>query len=273
MGLDFPRFDYNLELWGEQGRDGAGWARWGMEIRAPGECVGGLWHARAKGQSPVVGCGSCSSCLSSAGCCNPSPCDRCCPHHREVLTTNPKVGVHTRLTDEVEAWKIQASLAMVREMGAPWIVEYFPWAYIEPERGKFTWDHSDTVISDAENQGLTVIARLGMVPDWARPDPRAMETTFTYLAPERYADFAAFVGAFVARYRDSVAHIIVWNEPNLSFEWGYRPVDPAAYVALLRAVTPAAHVANPDVVVLGGALAPTLETSRQRSRAQRPRIP
>ncbi len=63
-----------------------------------------------------------------------------------------EVGVHTRLTDEVEAWKIQASLAMVREMGAPWIVEYFPWACIEPERGKFTWDHSDTVISDAENQ-------------------------------------------------------------------------------------------------------------------------
>ncbi len=189
----------------------------------------------------------------------PQPLRQVLPPPQAVLTENPKVGVHTRLTDEVEAWKIQASLAMVREMGAPWIVEYFPWAYIEPERGRFTWDHSDTVISDAENQGLTVIARLGMVPDWARPDPREMETTFTYLAPERYADFAAFVGAFVARYRDSVAHIIVWNEPNLSFEWGYRPVDPAAYVALLRAVTPAAHAANPDVVVLGGALAPTLE--------------
>ncbi len=181
------------------------------------------------------------------------------PPPQAVLTTNSKVGVHTRLTDEVEAWKIQTSLAMVREMGSPWIVEYFPWAYIEPEPGKYTWEHSDTVLSHAENQGLTVIARLGMVPAWARPDPREMQTTDTYLAPERYADFAEFASAFVSRYRDTVDHIIVWNEPNLSFEWGFRPVDPAAYVALLRIVTPAAHAANPDVVVLGGALAPTLE--------------
>ncbi|MEK7312761.1 MAG: hypothetical protein AAB382_12375, partial [Chloroflexota bacterium] len=41
-----------------------------------------------------------------------------------VQTTHPKVCVHTRLTDEVEEWKIQRSLAMVREMGAPTIVEY-----------------------------------------------------------------------------------------------------------------------------------------------------
>ena len=29
-----------------------------------------------------------------------------------VQTSNTKVGVHTRLTDEVEEWKIQRSLAM-----------------------------------------------------------------------------------------------------------------------------------------------------------------
>ena len=54
-------------------------------------------------------------------------------------------------------------------------------------------------------------------------------------------------------------HVIIWNEPNLSFEWGYRPVDPEGYVELLRAVYPRARAANPDVVVLAGALAPTLE--------------
>jgi len=51
------------------------------------------------------------------------------PTPREVVTTNPKIGVHTRLTDEVEMWKIQATMSLVREMGAPWIVEYFPWAW------------------------------------------------------------------------------------------------------------------------------------------------
>jgi len=178
---------------------------------------------------------------------------------QQVVTTNPIVGVHTRLTDEVEEWKIQHTLQMVREMGAPWVVEYFPWPYIEPEEGEFTWDHSDLVVEHAEHQGLTLIARLGWVPAWARPKPAEQETTLTYLDAEHYADFANFVAAFVARYRGRVDHVIVWNEPNLSFEWGYRPVDPAGYVELLQTVYPRAHQANPEVVVLAGALAPTLE--------------
>lgn len=178
---------------------------------------------------------------------------------QQVVTTNPLVGIHTRLTDEVEEWKIQRTLQMVREMGAPWIVEYFPWPYIEPAEGKFNWRHSDTVIEQAENQGLTVIARLGWVPGWARPDSDEQETTLTYLDSGHYDDFAAFVAAFVARYRGRVNHVIIWNEPNLSFEWGYRPVDPLGYVKLLRTVYPLAHAANPDLVVLAGALAPTLE--------------
>ena len=178
---------------------------------------------------------------------------------QQVVTTNPIAGVHTRLTDEVEEWKIQLTLQMVRELGTPWIVEYFPWPYLEPEKGEFTWGHSDTVIQHAENQGLTVIARLGWVPAWARPDPDEQETTLTYLDADHYADFADFVAAFVARYRGRVNHVILWNEPNLSFEWGYRPVDPEGYVELLRTVYPRAHAANPDVVVLAGALAPTLE--------------
>ena len=97
----------------------------------------------------------------------------------------------------MEEWKIQRSLAMVREMGSPWIVEYFPWAYIEPEPGRYAWEHSDQVIEHARNQGLTVIARLGMVPGWARPDPDEQETTATYLDEDHYADFANFAATFV----------------------------------------------------------------------------
>lgn len=181
------------------------------------------------------------------------------PPQQQVQTSNSKVGVHTRLTDEVEEWKIQRSLSLVREMGAPWIVEYFPWAYIESTPEQYGWDHSDDVVAHATNQGLTVIARLGMTPDWARPLPAEQETTFTYLDQAHYADFARFVAAFAEHYRGKITHIIIWNEPNLSFEWGYRPVDPSAYVDLLRLVYSAAHAANPDVVILAGALAPTLE--------------
>ena len=174
-------------------------------------------------------------------------------------TRNPKAGVHTRLTDEAAPWKIQRTTQLVREMGAPWIVEFFPWAYIESGKNSFDWTHTDQVIDHARAQGLTVIARLGLVPWWARPDERIQPTTFNYLDRDHYADFGDFVYAFVDRYQDRVQHIIIWNEPNLSFEWGMRRVDAAAYVDLLKVAYQRAKEANPNVIVLGGALAPTME--------------
>jgi hypothetical protein len=178
-----------------------------------------------------------------------------------VETQHPILCVHTRLTDEVEEWKIQRILQLVREMGATTIVEFFPWPYIEGQPGRYDWAHSDMVVRHARAQGLRLIARLGMVPAWAQPDPDEVdfELTLNYLAPEHFGDFAAFVEAFAARYRDEIDAIILWNEPNLAFEWGYQPVDPQLYVELLRQAAPAARRGNPDVVVLAGALAPTLE--------------
>ncbi len=172
-----------------------------------------------------------------------------------VNTRIPQLGVHTRLTDEVEEWKIQRSLRMVREMGAPWIVELFPWAYYQGKDGGYSWEHPDTVINHASAQGLRVIARLGMTPEWARP----AETTLNYLDEDAFDDFAQYGADFANRYRGKVDHIIIWNEPNLSYEWGYQQADPAAYVKLLKTVYPRIKAENPDVMVLAGALAPTLE--------------
>lgn len=176
-----------------------------------------------------------------------------------VVTNNPKVGIHTRLTDEAAPWKVERTLQMVRDMGAPWIVEFFPWAYLEPDQGSFAWEHADEVIKQARAQGLTIIARLGLVPAWARPDSRERETTFTYLDADHYQAFGDFVYAFVNRYKDRVQHIIIWNEPNLSYEWGLQRVDPRGYVDLLKIAYQRAKQADPNVIVLAGALAPTLE--------------
>lgn len=173
---------------------------------------------------------------------------------RSVDTINPKIGIHTRLTDEVEAVKIKRTLEMVREMGAPWIVEYFPWAYVEGQPGRFDWVHNDLVIDHANRQGLQVVARLGFVPEWARPP----ETSPLYLDEERFMDFGRYAAEFAQRYAGRVDYIIIWNEPNLALEWGYAEVDPVKYTNMLKTVYPMIKEANPDVQVLAGALAPTL---------------
>lgn len=172
-----------------------------------------------------------------------------------VITTRPTLGVHTRLTDEVEPWKIQRTLKLVREMGASWIVELFPWAYYHAEDGGIAWDHPDLVIEHASAQGLSVVARLGLTPEWARPK----DTSLNYLDEDAYDDFSAFAAAFARRYRGKVGHLIIWNEPNLSYEWGYRQTSAEEYVKLLRTVYSPIKEANPDIQVLAGALAPTLE--------------
>lgn len=174
---------------------------------------------------------------------------------RHVDTTNPKVGVHTRLTDEVEEWKIARSLQMARDMGASWVVEYFPWAYIEPEKGRYEWRHADAVIEHADAEGLEMVARLDYVPQWARP----AETTTRYLDPDHYADFGDFVFAFVSHYKGRVRYYIIWNEPNVTAEWGFRAVSPRDYTALLKLAYRRAKEADPAAQIMAAGLAPNLE--------------
>jgi hypothetical protein len=179
-----------------------------------------------------------------------------------VETEHPMVCVHTRLVEEVEEWKIQRTLQLVREMGADTIVEFFPWAYVENVENQYDWSNIDRIVRHARNQGIHIIARMGLVPAWARSDTDEAFTTLNTLPEHSYDDFAEFVADFAARYAGVIDHIIIWNEPNLAFEWGYREVDPAGYVRLLQAVYTPAHVANPNVIILAAPLAPTLEPPR-----------
>lgn len=175
----------------------------------------------------------------------------------DVTPTN-SVCVHTRLIDEVEEWKIQKTLEMARTMGATTVVEFFPWAYIEATRGQFDWSQADKIMLHAHNMNIQVIARLGLVPEWARQSEEESHTS-NYLTAEYYDDFGDFVVAFVERYGDTVNDIIIWNEPNLAFEWGFQEVDPNTYVRLLQTVYPMVKAAKPEINILAGALAPTLE--------------
>ena len=176
------------------------------------------------------------------------------PPQQHVATTNPKIGVHTRLTGVGDEAYIEQTLAQVREMGASWIVDLFPWAYVQPRsRYGYDWSGSDMVIEHASRQGLTVIARIDIVPQWARP----ADSSDRYLDAEHYEDYANYVVAFLQRYRPyGVRHVVIWNEPNLAFEWGRRRPDPAAYAALLKVVYPRVKAAMPDAVVIAGALSP-----------------
>ncbi len=175
------------------------------------------------------------------------------PPQQTVETRNPKIGIHLRLSGTDDEAQIDAQLAAAREMGASFVVDLFPWAYIQP-RGpqSYDWRGADLLISHARRQGLEMIARLDIVPAWARP----LKTSDRLIEPQHYGDFARFAAAFALRYRKSVRYIQIWNEPNLNFEWAGLEPNPAAYAALLRTVYPLVKAANPDAQLIAGSFSP-----------------
>ena len=143
---------------------------------------------------------------------------------------------------------------MVRDLGSGWIVELFPWAYIETSRGSFDWAHPDLVVRAANDNALEIIARLDFVPAWARP----AGSTSRLLPRTQWVDYLSFLDQFARRYRQAIRFLVVWNEPNTSFEWGYQPVSASDYTDLLGMSSTVIHEANPLATVLSAGLAPSL---------------
>lgn len=167
-------------------------------------------------------------------------------------------GTNTFLHKEVEGWKKQQTIKMIREAGIGWIKQHFPWEDLEqPRKGQFfdtkynqvTWDKYDEIVKLTDEAGIKIIARLDRPPAWTRSDKSAPERP-----PDNLDDYGDFVHAVLSRYKGRINHVQVWNEPNLGEEWTGK-ADPAGYVQLLKIAYARAKEANPEAVVLSAPLA------------------
>jgi hypothetical protein len=181
----------------------------------------------------------------------------------EVGVDAPAVGMNVFFEQEVEPDKRQRSLELLQVAGVSWIRQELPWEQIEPvgpgqtvdpRFGGSTWAKFDDIVDRTDALGMKVMFRLDTSPRWALP-PDAPDGLSP---PLDYTTYFDFVGQVAARYRGRVAAYQVWNEPNLSSEWGGHPPDPAAYAALLRGASERIRAADPSAKVVMAALAPTL---------------
>lgn len=156
-------------------------------------------------------------------------------------------------------------LAKLGEAQLGWQKSLFQWQWIEIAKGVFNWVEADRVVAASNEAGVKILARPDSPPSWAYPDPSG------HGPPERYEDFADFVHAFVDRYKPgsphgTVAAVQLWNEPNLTREWGWRPISrqsAAEYVHLLCLSREAAKRASREVRTVTAALAPTGTRTRE----------
>jgi polysaccharide biosynthesis protein PslG len=140
-----------------------------------------------------------------------------------------------------------ALLDRVAEAGIAWIRVDFNWFMIEPERGVYDWAITDAVVSEARARGLNVYATLAYSPGWANGG-QDMNTP-----PADPHDWYAFVYTVVSRYRGSVGHWGMWNEPNMKHFWSGSPEQ---YInSILEEGARAVREADPGSLVLGPELA------------------
>ena len=172
--------------------------------------------------------------------------------------TAPLFGVNVALEQETSAADRQRALALARAAGFAWVRQRFPWAQIEPQPGQFDWALWDAIVAECAAQNLRLIAVLDTSPAWARYGGANAAPTAPPADPN---DLARFAATLATRYRGRLAAIQVWDQPNIRPHWGERYASPAEYVALLQPVAAALHAADPDLVVLAGGLAPTIEQS------------
>ncbi|MCZ7667612.1 MAG: hypothetical protein M5U34_10545 [Chloroflexi bacterium] len=87
----------------------------------------------------------------------------------------------------------------------------------------------------AEEAGLGLIVRIDRQPLWS-VESLPPEQITPHQPPVDYQDFGDFCGVLAARYRGRIAAYQVWNEPNLSREWGDKSPDPGRVYGAVKIV-------------------------------------
>jgi hypothetical protein len=141
---------------------------------------------------------------------------------------------------------------LINDMGFNWGKGFVNWGTVEPEPGQFRWVDPDNIVKALGDQEVKILMRIHGTPAWARPADSPLSRPPTVMA-----DFANFMVVVATRYKGQVAAYEIWNEPNLTYEWGNQTPDPAAYTAMLKAAHAAIKAVDSDALVLSGGLSTT----------------
>ena len=160
------------------------------------------------------------------------------------LTTEYGIQIHG-----CGPYSLDEALDLVKEGGFTWVKQQVRWKEIEGVRGAISWDCLDAVVAGANARGLKVLLSINTAPDWAKSHAESEH-------PASAAIFADFCRKLVDRYGRQIHGIEVFNEPNLSIEWG-PGINVPEYADMLEATYYAIKQTYPGIMVISAAPAPT----------------
>jgi hypothetical protein len=186
----------------------------------------------------------------------------------------PQFGANVNLlfyTPHLATSMIAAQLRALRATGATVARADALWEASEPSAPvagvhRYDWSYDDQIASLLAAAGLRWLPVLDYTAPWAQSIPGQ-----DHSPPRSDADYAAYAGAFAARYgpggafwaahpeltAEPVSTIEIWNEPDNGEFWTRTP-DAAAYADLYAAARLAIDAADPAArVIVGGLTRPT----------------
>jgi hypothetical protein len=157
------------------------------------------------------------------------------PPPMEVVTPNPDYGASVFLLGNPET--TDRDLQLLKNAGINWAKLTVPWRSIEAScKNCIDWTDLDRVVAAASTAGVKLMVRVDHQPEWSRAVPAENGP------PDNMYDYADFVSVLAKRYqagslKGTIDAIQVWNEPNLSREWGGALIDrdqAAQYMYMLK---------------------------------------
>jgi len=175
---------------------------------------------------------------------------------------SPEYGIGAYLMGYPES--TARDIGLMTDAKFQWVKITVPWRSVEAScKGCIDWDDLDRVVLAASQAGLKIMARVDHTPAWARAVPAENGP------PDDMFDYADFVSEIARRYangspKGTINAIQIWNEPNLSREWGGTGVEPIIsrrsavdYMSMLRQSYLLIKSKDPTKIVVSAGLSPT----------------
>ncbi|MBK8904357.1 MAG: hypothetical protein IPM53_24475 [Anaerolineaceae bacterium] len=138
------------------------------------------------------------------------------------------------------------------QLDLDWVKMQIQWWLIHPSPGADQWFFYEGVINEAANHNLNLMVSVVGSPEWTRAAANHIGP------PDDYNEYANFLTEMINRFPGKIDAIEVWNEQNLDREWQTaNGISPEDYVRFLEVAYNAIKAADPDIIVISGALSPT----------------